>query len=224
MFAGGWPGFWTVNGAYFMPRKPGPTRWAVPPTPMNAGQRHAPSPPVLAGHDRRSRCAGNCDERAGRPAGVHQGRAALVVAFVGHQRADDRQVLELLGDVSGRFSVISTPLAAVLIGLNSPPFGLAGLHVPQVDVARAAAHPQDDEALVLLLQLVAPRPAGSAGSSGAGRARAEAPGDVRQEVPAVHHRTTLPSSGCASAGGIFLLVSPAARFVSRGGLPWFRPL
>ena len=37
-------------------------------------------------------------QRVRRAAGVHQHRAALVVAFGRRQRADDRQVLHLLGD------------------------------------------------------------------------------------------------------------------------------
>ena len=95
MLAGGWPAFWTVNGAYVMPRKPGPMRWAVPPTPMKPGSGRSLEVSCDGGD---GADGGVLDDRVGLPAGVHQDGAALVAAFVGDQRADDRQVLELLGD------------------------------------------------------------------------------------------------------------------------------
>ena len=38
MFSGGVPAFCTVNGAKFVPRKPGPILCAEPPIPINPGK------------------------------------------------------------------------------------------------------------------------------------------------------------------------------------------
>src|SRR5262249_38671214 len=88
-----------------------------------------------------------------------------------------------LGDLDARGAGLDRlELAAVL---------RAGLEVPQVHVAGAAAHPQDDEALVLLLQLRLGGPEAveevQARNGRGGGAR-----HVREEVPAVHHGLVSP--------------------------------
>ncbi len=114
-----------------------------------AGQRQVLGGQQRGGHGADGRVL---HDRAGLPAGVHQGRAALVAAFVGHQRADDRQVLELAGDGRQDFADLDAGSGG-LDGLELAAGLLAGLEIPQVHVAGSAAHPQDDEAFVVFLEL-----------------------------------------------------------------------
>ena len=118
------------------------------------------------------------------PAGVHQHGAAFMAAFVGHQGADQRQVLELLGDFRQDFG----DLDAGGRGLDRLEFAaglLAGLEVPQVHMAGAAAHPHDDEAFVFFLELRLGR--FEAGEEVQARHRqGGSPRHVREEVPPTH--------------------------------------
>ena len=186
MFSGGRPAFWTLNGALAMPRKPGPMRWAVPPTPMKPGNGRSFGVNSDAAIEP---IAGYGTTGLGCPAGIHQHGAALVAAFVGDERADERQVLELRRD--GRQDLAD--LDAVDRGLDRLELAagrLAGLEVPEVHVAGAAAHPEDDEALVVLLQLGGRRAQAleevQARNSNGRRAR-----DVLEEVPPIHLETPL---------------------------------
>src|SRR5581483_2202557 len=91
------------------------------------------------------------DDRAGRVRGVHQRPAAVVVALVGDERADDGQVLHLLGDERHVLADLDAG-GAGLDGLEFAAGLFARLEVPDVDGGRAAAHPQDDQALVVLFE------------------------------------------------------------------------
>ena len=94
------------------------------------------------------------DRRVGGVAGVHQVVAAIVVPFLGIKRADDVQMMHLLGDLGqvladlharGR-GVDRLERAAVLLAV--------GLQVPDVEVAGASAHPEHDAAPVGLAELL----------------------------------------------------------------------
>ena len=123
MFCGGWPGFCTVKGAYAMPRKPGPMRWAVPPMPIKPGSGKS----FAVSKDEAARpSAGYCTTGLGCSPGVHQHGAALVAAFVGDQRADDRQVLALVGDGRQDFADLDAG-GGRLDRLESPPVCSPGL-------------------------------------------------------------------------------------------------
>jgi hypothetical protein len=130
------------------------------------------------------------NHRAGLPAGVHEGRAALVAALVGDEVADDRQMLHLLGGFGQDLADLDAR-GRGLDGLELARGRLIDLDVPQVHVAGTAAHPHDDEALVLLLHL---RRLGlnrleeveARDSQGRG------PRDVRHEMPAIDHLDNLP--------------------------------
>ena len=159
MFSGGWPGFWTVNGAYFMPRKPAADR-AVPPTEMNAGRSAfliaSTSMRLVVGQHRAD--GGVVEHRAGLLPGVHACSVPRSWSpSFGVQRPDDRQVLELLGDVRQVLGDLDAAGGGGL-GLVLAAVRAARLDVPEVDGRRAAAHPQDDEALLLLLHLRRGRP------------------------------------------------------------------
>ena len=83
---------------------------------------------------------------------MHEGRAAIVVAFAGGQRADRDEVLELLGDlrhVRRDLDAVSGGFDRLIIEGRR----FAVLEVPEVDRRRAAAHPEDHNALVVLLKL-----------------------------------------------------------------------
>ena len=73
----------------------------------------------LQGADRAQ--AGVNDRRVGGVAGVHHVGAAVVVPFLRVERADDVQVMHLLGDL-GQVLADLDPGAEVSIGLNGPPF------------------------------------------------------------------------------------------------------
>ncbi len=136
-----------------MPRKPAPMRWAVPPTPMKPGNARSFE---VNSDDATEAKGGILHDRIRLPACVHKNSAAFMAAFVGHQGADQRQVLELLGHFRQDFR----DLDAGRRGIDRLEFAarlLARLEVPQVHVAGAAAHPEDDEAFVFFLEL-GPRP------------------------------------------------------------------
>jgi hypothetical protein len=74
-----------------------------------------------------------------------------VAALIGHQRADDAQLVHLLGD--GRQHLADLNARGLGLARLELTRGLgARLEVPQVQVTGAAAHPEDDEALVFLLE------------------------------------------------------------------------
>src|SRR5262249_46244280 len=78
-------------------------------------------------------------------------RAASVIAFTAVQRADDRQVLEVLGGVFHQLANLDARSGGV-DRLEVALVGGANFDVPGVHVAGAAAHPQDDQVLAGLLQ------------------------------------------------------------------------
>ncbi len=91
-------------------------------------------------------------DRVGHARRVHEHATAVVIAFVRAQRANDGQVFHLLGN--GRQKLAN--LNAVGAGRDGFEFAagrFARLQVPHVDGRRAAAQPENDEALVVLLKV-----------------------------------------------------------------------
>ena len=75
-----------------------------------------------------------------------------MVAFGRGQRANDRQVLHLLGDARHVLADFNAGDA----GLHRLEFAAIlrfGLEVPNIDGRRPAAHPENDEAFILLLEV-----------------------------------------------------------------------
>ena len=166
-----------------MPRKPGPMRWAVPPTPMKPGSGRSFE---VSSDDATAPIAGYCTTGLGcRPVFISTVPRSWLPSLVTSERTSDR-LLELLGD--GRQDLAD--LDAVGRGLDRLELAaglLAGLEVPEVHVAGAAAHPQDDEALVFFLEL------GLGGLEAGEKVHARdrqrgRPRDVRQKVPPSHSR------------------------------------
>ena len=81
------------------------------------------------------------DRRIGRISGVHHVGAAVVVSFLGIQRANDAQVMHLLGNFgqmfgdlhAGRRSRNRLERSAVLLAVR--------LQVPDVEMTGASSHP-----------------------------------------------------------------------------------
>ena len=74
---------------------------------------------------------------------AHQLRAAGVVAFLRAQRADDRELFGMLGELGQ----VLAELQAGDVGfdlLELAAVGVVGLHVERVGLAGTAAHPQQD--------------------------------------------------------------------------------
>ncbi len=105
----------------------------------------------LVGRHRTDR--GKRQRRVGRVGGVHQLAATHVIAFRRGQGTDDGQVAHLLGNLGHVLGNLdagdgSVDLAELAAGR------LARLKVPDIDGRGAAAHPQDDDTLVLAAQLL----------------------------------------------------------------------
>jgi hypothetical protein len=83
------------------------------------------------------------DRAAGQVAGVHQVRAPLVVALPGAEPAEDGDPVHLPGDQG---EVLADPHAGDAGGdlLEGAAVGMAGFEVEGVDLAGAAAHPEED--------------------------------------------------------------------------------
>ncbi len=101
-----WPLESTWNGAYAMPRKPGPS--LAPPIDTNGGiSQLRRLRRQLVGHDRAVARVHHVGVR--HEARVQVIRAAGVIGLAGAHRADDRQVVHLLGDL--RQVLVDLPVA-----------------------------------------------------------------------------------------------------------------
>ncbi len=129
---------------------------------------------------------GMLDVRIGHVARVHVVAAAAVVRLAGAHRADHRQLIHLLGQerqVLGNLQAID----AGRNGLELSAGRRAGLQIPNVDGAGPAPHPQQNAALVLLLQI---QRAGqdAVGKRDGGAGHDGRPGQMRQKMAARHSR------------------------------------
>ena len=114
-----------VNAAFFMPRKPGPTR--LPPTDMNAGRSMlaTASASMLFRYDRTDpMCGASISGFGTRPVLIRKVPRLWSPSVVVSERMIDRFLN--WAATFGRCSVIWTPDAAVSIGLCSPPLALPG--------------------------------------------------------------------------------------------------
>src|SRR5262249_42893762 len=119
-----------------------------------------------------------------------------VAALVGDQRADDREVLELRGQSGGEDLADLDAWGGGLDRLELAAGGLAGLEVPQVHVTGPTAHPEDDQALVLLLEL-ALGGAQAVPELQARQRQGRGPRQVSEEVTPIHPALHVQPPVCA---------------------------
>ena len=128
--------------------------------------------------------AGYCTTGFGcRPVFISTVPRSWLPSLVTSERTSDR--CAIWSAMVGRTSLISTPDGLGPDRLEFAAGLLAGLEIPQVHVAGAAAHPQDDEAFVFFLEL---RLGGleAVEEAQARHRQSGRPRHVREEMPPTH--------------------------------------
>ena len=134
-------------------------------------------------------------QRVGRTAGADEHRPPLMIAFGRRERANDRQVLHLLGDARHVLANFDAA-GARFHRLEFAGVLRAGLQVPDVDGGRPAAHPKDDQALVLFLKRRGGRPQ-RLDEAHAGHREGRHAGDMLEKMPAIR---LILISHCSTSG------------------------
>ncbi len=95
--------------------------------------------------------AGVLDVWIGHVTGVHVITSPVMVGLTRAHRPHDRHVVHLLGHQRHMLGDLHVPAGGD--GSEGPPIDATRLEVPDVDRGRSAAHPQQDDCLLVLLQI-----------------------------------------------------------------------